>query len=174
MQKMFCSQLSCVKLCARQLMLQIEVLPGKIEQLILDFIKPWSQQSQLGEISIELLIGNEIPSKICADWDIYEQILFHIIQNAFKFSKKGGTIKLTLSYHPVDLVTNRRHNIADSLDDADNFGKFGFLVTEVEDFGSGIDKKDMADLFSMFNAEKADVLKTSGIGLGLTTAKSLS
>ena len=50
----------------------------------------------------------------------------------------------------------------------------GFLVTEVEDYGCGIDARDIGNLFSMFNAENADVLKTSGIGLGLTTAKQLT
>ena len=38
----------------------------------------------------------------------------------------------------------------------------------------GIDKEQLSGLFSMFNSESNQVLKTSGVGIGLTTAKTLT
>lgn len=32
-----------------------------------------------------------------AEWDVYELILFHLINNAVKFSNSGGNISVTLS-----------------------------------------------------------------------------
>lgn len=32
-----------------------------------------------------------------AEWDLYELILFHLINNAVKFSNSGGSITVTLS-----------------------------------------------------------------------------
>jgi len=55
-------------------------------------------------LRIELVLANEIPKDLCLEWNIYTEILFHLMQNAVKFSDKGGLIRLTLSYHPVDLL----------------------------------------------------------------------
>ncbi len=35
---------------------------------------------------------------ICTDYNIYEGILFHIVQNAIKFAKSGTQIKIKLDY----------------------------------------------------------------------------
>ncbi len=50
----------------------------------------------------------------------------------------------------------------------------GFLLTIVSDGGSGIKQEDFGGLFRMFNNTSKGVFTTKGIGLGLTTAKSLT
>ena len=68
------------------------------------------------------------------------------MQNAVKFSKKGGLIKITLSYHPLKL------NDVDVQKLDQIYGrKMGFLVTEVEDCGKGIEPGEVHNLFKMFN-----------------------
>ena len=51
------------------------------------------------ELTIELIVANKIPNDIFTDWQIYSEVLFHLMQNAVKFSQKGGHIKLTVSFH---------------------------------------------------------------------------
>lgn len=36
------------------------------------------------------------------DWKIYEEIIFHLIQNAVKFNKFGGSILFDFSYQELD------------------------------------------------------------------------
>ena len=49
---------------------------------------------------------------------------------------------------------------------------FGFLLTELEDNGNGIGEGQMSNLFKVFGQK--DELGTSGVGLGLSTAKQLT
>ena len=44
---------------------------------------------------------NELPEELYSDWTVYSQILFHIIQNAFKFSNPETEIKIFVSYCPL-------------------------------------------------------------------------
>lgn len=50
----------------------------------------------------------------------------------------------------------------------------GFLITEVEDDGSGIEQSKFKNLFQTFSMKDKSELKTSGIGLGLATVKKLT
>jgi len=52
--------------------------------------------------------------------------------------------------------------------------QIGYLVTEVQDWGHGIEQKDIPKMFSMFNDEFEETNKTSGVGLGLSTARILT
>jgi hypothetical protein len=36
------------------------------------------------------------------DWKIYDEILFHIVQNSVKFNKFGGSILFDFSYQELD------------------------------------------------------------------------
>jgi hypothetical protein len=40
------------------------------------------------------------------DWKIYDEILFHLIQNAVKFNKFGGSILFDFSYQELDFSEN--------------------------------------------------------------------
>jgi len=63
-----------------------------------EFLKPYQVQAHKTQINLEFEIINKIPEHVCADWVLYSEILFHLIQNAFKFTPKGGQIKLRISY----------------------------------------------------------------------------
>ena len=51
-----------------------------------EFLKPYQIQADKNQITFELEIINEIPREACTDWVLYAEILFHLIQNAFKFT----------------------------------------------------------------------------------------
>ena len=50
------------------------------------------------EIVIEDLISDN-PQAICTDFKIYKDILFHVVSNAIKFSKRGQKIKIILRHN---------------------------------------------------------------------------
>ena len=43
-----------------------------------------------------------MPSWACTDWKLYEQILYHLVQNSVKFNQENGSIKIILSYHSFE------------------------------------------------------------------------
>ncbi len=47
-------------------------------------------------------------------------------------------------------------------------------MTEVEDKGSGIEKEAIKNLFHMFNEDASPNMRTKGVGLGLSTARTLT
>ena len=91
------------------------------------------------------------------------------MQNAVKFTQKGGHVKLTVSFHPLKFrwikLEQARNNLRD---------RFGFIVTEIEDSGNGIKKDQINSLFRMFKGASRNSNRTKGVGLGLSTARSLS
>lgn len=94
---------------------------------------------------------------------MFNQAIFHPMVNAVKFNKQRGTIKLKL--------TTRRLPTSQTL-----------LQCELTDEGIGIAPNNLKLLFSAFNVGKREHLQTkgsspfsstAGVGLGLSTTKSL-
>ena len=87
-----------------------------------------------------------------ADTDAIYQILYNICDNAVKFSRDGGTLRLSV------------HKTAD--------GKK--LTVEVYNEGSGIPKEDLPYVFERFyKGDKSRGLDKTGVGLGLFIAKTI-
>ena len=88
-----------------------------------------------------MVLLNDFPKTACMDWTIYCEILFHIMQNAIKFSRRESFIRLTISYHPIELVTKttpiwdpfrrRSGNLNSAREQSQESQELGFLVTEV-------------------------------------------
>ena len=82
-------------------------------------------------------------------------------QNAVKFNRKNGEIKVIISFHEIQRKKN---------DDK----RYGYLVTQVVDTGYGIDRDKFRSLFETFNSKKGIKDLKSGVGIGLSTAKKLT
>ena len=130
-----------------------------------EYLKPYHVQALKTQITFEFEIINKIPDHTCTDWILYSEILFHLIQNAFKFTPKGGHIKLRISYQPlqlvqrnnrsreIDLNSNKRSIAEDRFSIYQEENSLGFLITEVEDNGQGIEKCKFQNLFQTFNMD---------------------
>ena len=113
-----------------------------VEGVVLGF------RSQLRKKGIE--IKDELPSglSIRADKNRIEQVFTNLIDNAIKFNKEKGFIRIYSQ-------------------DADNKIKIA-----VEDSGSGIPEKDMSRIFERFyRVDKARSRELGGTGLGLSIVK---
>ena len=95
---------------------------------------------------------------IMLDIKVYQQILYNVFLNSWKFNKQKGKIKISFSAHVVQKTKLK-------------------IVTEVEDNGEGMDKSKLKRLFKVFENVRNHALKkdnengnataTSGCGLGL-------
>lgn len=95
---------------------------------------------------IEILVSADDDIKINADQALITQMLINLIENAIKYNKQGGWIKLRL-------IKEKDYT--------------GIIV---EDNGIGISKEDLPNIFNRFY--RADRSRTSeGTGLGLSIVK---
>jgi signal transduction histidine kinase len=77
-------------------------------------------------------------------------VLLNLINNAHKFTPKGGTIQVAMSR------------------------KNGYVLTQVKDDGRGIPDEDQQHIFSeYYRGSNADGQEGAGTGLGLAIARSL-
>jgi len=101
MKLMLGSQNTCVKHALKQLIVGFEPASQSFESVIVEFIGPYASVAKQKSLRVVLRFANEIPDDICVDWQIYHEILFHLMQNAVKFSKSEGEIRITVSYSPI-------------------------------------------------------------------------
>lgn len=86
-----------------------------------------------------------------------EQVFSNLIQNAIKFTPKGGTISIS-GYYKRENHINSRYN--------------SFLIIEVKDTGTGIEESLLPFIFDRFVKGK-DAISRQGTGLGLAISQEL-
>ncbi len=116
---------------------------------ILDWFMP---SIGMKKIAVQETYPDHLPP-VVSDKEKYETILYHILENAVKYTTSDGRISIAVSF-----------NIEKNC-----------LVTEVKDTGIGITEEQKKYLFKLF-AKKHDAkdINLQGIGLGLYLAESLS
>ena len=136
--------LSLSHLESKEITLQMNTLPVRrhVEAVIAGFT------SQLRKKNIE--ISNEVPAGISvnADKEKITQVLTNLIDNAVKFNKEKGSIRI----YSLEIS--------------------GKVKVIVEDSGAGIPEKDIPRIFERFyRVDKARSRELGGTGLGLSIVK---
>ncbi len=103
-----------------------------------------------------------LASGLCTDYSVYRSILFHLMQNASKYSPEHSVIDVTVKFEPLSQPSD---NIT------------GYLVTSITDRGNGFDAKTRKlKRFGTFQLD-GSIMNSSevqGVGIGLSTAYTLS
>lgn len=111
----------------------------------IDFIKPSAETK-----GIKIKVGFSMKySKVWADWDRIAQVINNLLNNALKFTPKGGRIGIGVK----------------EKDDK--------VFIWVQDSGIGIKKEDLPKLFNKFERLSARKEKAEGTGLGLAICKEI-
>jgi two-component system OmpR family sensor kinase len=121
-------------------------LPIRRERVELDtlMLQVYRQVRPLAE-GIELIIGVEDQAAILGDPDRIKQLLLNLVDNAIKYTPKGG--KVTLGLQRVE----------------------GWAQLSVADTGVGIPAQDLSHIFERFyRVDKARSRAAGGTGLGLS------
>lgn len=100
---MICSQMTSVKHGLRQLTLNFESSGMTFESFMQDFMQPYNLQAKRKGIKVILKLHKSVPKNILSDWKLYSEILFHLIQNSFKFGKVESEINITMFYCPLEI-----------------------------------------------------------------------
>jgi signal transduction histidine kinase len=110
-------------------------------------LEVYHQMRSIGE-GVELSIGDEDQAVVLGDADRLKQLLLNLVDNARKYTPKGGKVTLGL----------RRAG--------------GWAQLSVADTGLGIPAQDLPHIFERFyRVDKARSRVAGGTGLGLSIAK---
>jgi signal transduction histidine kinase len=104
---------------------------------------------QIQNVSVELNFPEQFP-EVMANKDRIKQVLINILDNIFKYSPDGGTVKI-------------------SGEDDDDFVRIC-----IRDEGPGIPKEELTKIFDRFYRVREEISQsTKGTGLGLAIAKGI-
>jgi PAS domain S-box-containing protein len=139
----------------------LELAEINIREIVSKVILMFEIKAQQIGLYLKSDIEDSIPEKLTGDPTRLTQILINFLNNALKFTDKGGiTIKVSQTSEPYPL----------SVDDANTC----FVKFEVIDTGIGISEDSQDKLFKPFSQTHAAVQrKQGGTGLGLAICKQL-
>ena len=115
-----------------------------VQKLIRDVIDSLAILIEVKEIKIETNIDKN--STFIADYKWQKEALINILKNSIEHSPQGSKILITVENNSV------------------------FLKIKIQDFGYGIDKKDLKHIFERFYKAKNSSEDSIGIGLSLSKA----
>lgn len=142
-------------------------LTAFIKELAFDF-EDYARQRN---IKFDLLIDPQIMTNVYADRQVMEKIIMNLLNNAFKYTKDGGCVRLEVYSTPA----NFKSVYKDSFTISKNNGKARNLYTiVVRDSGIGISKDSIQSVFERFYKVKTVNFDSHlGTGIGLALVKSL-
>lgn len=129
----------------------LNITKFSLYQLSRMLVQSLSKEAQRQNITLELDFRGKLEQELfLGDQEKLQQILFHLLDNAIKFTANGGTVILRVW---------RENKQA---------------IFQVEDTGIGIEKHNLSLLFETFQQlEKSRQRSYGGIGLGLALTKQL-
>lgn len=135
--------------------LKIAHNPFDLKALLTSLTTLYYTQCKEKEIEFEVLLSGVTEEMLVGDALRLNQILLNLLSNAYKFTPKGGSIKV--------LITQE-----------DRQGEKIYFRFAVTDTGAGISKKMQTRIFKPFEQESAETAQNhGGSGLGLSITKSL-
>jgi PAS domain S-box-containing protein len=129
--------------------LQVESIP------VLDIIERVTGSLQMiardKEVSLSVEIPRDMPHAVEADQALLHQAMYNLVENAIKYTNKGGQVIVQM--HPSPTT----------------------LTFAIQDSGIGIQKDDLKHLFEKFyRGTNREALAQRGTGLGLAIVKSIA
>lgn len=130
--------------------LQVELSKVDVIGFVTRIMTEFEALATWQEINISLAHELGVWQTGCFDVQKVETILYNLLSNAFKFTPKGGQIRLKISAKNTD------------------------LQIEVMDTGCGIHETDLPYIFNRFYQSKVKKTSEGGTGLGLALSKELA
>ena len=136
-----------------------------------------SYQLNASDKNVNLLLdaASELPD-VLGNWDLLLQVLDNLVGNALKFSRPGGTLRLTAYTWPdvcsmeITADTKTRATEAPSCELVSPLPR---LRVEVADTGCGISDADQQRIFERFYRVENTVHTEVGTGLGLSIVRGI-
>jgi PAS domain S-box-containing protein len=129
------------------------ILPLKLKKtnpltMLHDIYNYVSPEAKKNKLNLTLDVPPQLPV-IEMDQERIQQVIMNLLNNSFKFTRKGGNIT-------IRAMTDKQ-----------------YLNIEVEDTGCGIDTKKQKQLFNLYHSRSKKEESLGGLGIGLTLSRML-
>jgi signal transduction histidine kinase len=129
--------------------LSLDLQPTDLTEVLKNALQATRRQIEMRSQELSVKVSKDLPP-VYADPARLTQILINLLSNAYKYTPKGGRIRVQASH------------------------KDGYVRCVVADTGIGISAEDQEQLFTkFFRSENPDVQERQGTGLGLCIVKNL-
>ncbi len=134
-------------------------VPVSLAVLAQELVGEYAPRAEQADIQLQFEAASVLPL-INVDADQIRRVLINLLDNAFKFTPRGGQVQVKLT------VPNAATRAA--------LGAGVWLVLSVRDTGMGIPAEDLSRIFDRFyRSDKARARASGGSGLGLAIVKSV-
>jgi signal transduction histidine kinase len=131
---------------------QLDLVRGSLGEPLREVLRILEPHARSQGFVLALDLEDPLPA-VLFDPDAFQQILFNLIDNAFKYAAKADTKRVDLSARRVE----------------------GAVEVRVRDYGPGVAREHRAHLFDAFyRGEKELTRRTQGAGIGLALVRSLA
>lgn len=150
--------------------MKLNVSSGNLNEFIKKVSSEFHQYANEKSISFNIDLEEPEMSSLFFDKQVMEKILLNLLNNAFKYSSKGGNVIVEAGSAPYHSVYKNSFSIGDDYDTANSDP---FYIT-IRDNGVGISKESIDKVFDRYYRVKTNRLdKHLGTGIGLALVKEL-
>jgi PAS domain S-box-containing protein len=147
-----------------------------LKDLLKSSLLAFNEKAAVQGVALSLEIGLPPETELEADRGKIQQVMFNLLDNAVKFTLKGGAVRVAARRIEVEKIRSYEDEKQSLTSQPLNFSTSdtGLIEISVADTGIGIKPEDMSRLFQPFQQLEAPYTKQyKGTGLGLMLAKNL-
>lgn len=126
------------------------------------------------DVRLTCSVAPNVPLSM-ADWEKLRRILENLVNNAIKYTHRGGFVRLTIGFEDGKADSRRESEKADTNAPDGEDAAAGWIVMRVADDGMGIAPEELDQIFELYKqAGQSANRRYRGTGLGLAVARDLT
>ena len=126
------------------------------------------------DVRLSCSVAPDVPLSM-ADWEKLRRILENLVNNAIKYTHRGGFVRLTIGFEDGKADSRRESEKADTNAPDGEDAAAGWIVMRVADDGMGIAPEELDQIFELYKqAGQSANRRYRGTGLGLAVVRDLT
>ena len=127
------------------------------------------------DVRLSCSVAPDVPLSM-ADWEKLRRILENLVNNAIKYTHRGGFVRLTIGFESGEEANHGHGNHPGThVPDDEDAAPAGWIVMRVADDGMGIAPEELDQIFELYKqAGQSASRRYRGTGLGLAVVRDLT
>ena len=127
------------------------------------------------DVRLSCSVAPDVPLSM-ADWEKLRRILENLVNNAIKYTHRGGFMRLTIGFESGEEANHGHGNHPGThVPDDEDAAPAGWIVMRVADDGMGIAPEELDQIFELYKqAGQSANRRYRGTGLGLAVVRDLT
>lgn len=127
------------------------------------------------DVRLTCTVAPDVPLSM-ADWEKLRRILENLVNNAIKYTHRGGFVRLTIGFESGEEANHGHGNHPGThVPDDEDAAPAGWIVMRVADDGMGIAPEELGQIFELYKqAGQSANRRYRGTGLGLAVVRDLT